>query len=389
MIRRDSEFSRSKYLKREVLNHRQLVHPHIVSLNQVLLSQNHLCMVMEFVDGQDLHTYVKKNGPLSEDTARWFFQQQILGLDYCHRMGIVNRDLKLENCLISQPDYMTKPILKLCDFGFSKMPDQQSNPKSRVGTLQYMAPEVIRSAVFSQPQAYDGYAADVWSCGTMLYAMLFRKFPFQSTKNAIQQFDKQQLQEEIFHQILEAELVIPDNISSDCQHLLTQMMDRNPNTRISVSEVMRHPWFIKGLPKGFLSFNQTSIDAQKKGQVQLTCQQDATEIENLINAAFLGFRQHSPLEVPGRASHLQMANSQQLYKLIAAYNSQQQGYACQQSRNKSCGDSQVCTVTSLVSSASAELVFKREASVKLTSRLLKKILTNNLVVEPSNDDPTN
>lgn len=108
---------------------------------------------------QDLFSYVSTRGGLSEDDARFFFQQLVMGLDYCHRMGVANRDIKLENTLLdgSRP----RPLVKLCDFGYSKHIDD-SRPKTKVGTPGYTAPEVVRAAASS---TYDGPAADVWSAG--------------------------------------------------------------------------------------------------------------------------------------------------------------------------------------------------------------------------------
>ena len=68
-----------------------------------------------------------------EDDARWFFQQLIVGLDYCHKMGVVNRDIKLENTLL---DGSPKPLVKITDFGYCKS-DKESLPKSKVGTPGY------------------------------------------------------------------------------------------------------------------------------------------------------------------------------------------------------------------------------------------------------------
>jgi serine/threonine-protein kinase SRK2 len=68
-----------------------------------------------------------------EDDARWFFQQLIVGLDYCHRMGVVNRDIKLENTLL---DASPRPLVKITDFGYCKA-SNDSLPKSKVGTPGY------------------------------------------------------------------------------------------------------------------------------------------------------------------------------------------------------------------------------------------------------------
>ena len=75
-----------------------------------------------------------------EDEARWFFQQFIIGLDYCHRMGIANRDIKLDNILLHGRD--SRPVVKICDFGYSKDEVAGSICKTACGTPEYMAPEV-------------------------------------------------------------------------------------------------------------------------------------------------------------------------------------------------------------------------------------------------------
>ena len=107
---------------------------------QVFLTENYLGIAMEYANGGDSFEYVRKKGGLHENEARWFFQQLIVALDYCHRKGVINRDVKLENTLIH---WARKPLLKICDFGYSKDMKYQSAPASRVGTPAYLAPEVL------------------------------------------------------------------------------------------------------------------------------------------------------------------------------------------------------------------------------------------------------
>ncbi|KAF3596981.1 hypothetical protein DY000_02026425 [Brassica cretica] len=104
------------------------------------------------------------------DKARFFFQQLISGVNYCHAMQICHRDLKLENTLL---DGSPAPRLKICDFGYSKSSVLHSQPKSTVGTPAYIAPEILLR------QEYDGKMADVWSCGVTLYVMLVGAYPFE------------------------------------------------------------------------------------------------------------------------------------------------------------------------------------------------------------------
>nr|CAD1838700.1 unnamed protein product [Ananas comosus var. bracteatus] len=115
---------------REIINHRSLRHPNIIRFKE----------------------------------ARYFFQQLISGVSYCHFMQICHRDLKLENTLL---DGSPAPRVKICDFGYSKSSLLQSMAKSAVGTPAYIAPEVL----FGRGE-YDGKQADVWSCGVTLYVML-------------------------------------------------------------------------------------------------------------------------------------------------------------------------------------------------------------------------
>ena len=128
---------------------------------------------MEYANGGDSFEYVRKKGGLQENEARWFFQQLIVALDYCHRKGVVNRDVKLENTLIH---WAQKPLLKICDFGYSKDEKYQSAPASRVGTPAYLAPEVILN---KKGETYNGKQADVWSCGVMLFVTLVGQYPFE------------------------------------------------------------------------------------------------------------------------------------------------------------------------------------------------------------------
>lgn len=92
----------------------------------------------------------------------------MLAVDYCHRSGVSNRDIKLDNILLDKstrgrPDW---PILKVCDWGYARTIESTSEASSKVGTLSYMAPEVL------QYRSYSTKRADIWSCGVVLYAML-------------------------------------------------------------------------------------------------------------------------------------------------------------------------------------------------------------------------
>jgi serine/threonine-protein kinase SRK2 len=237
----------TKYVEREIINHRCLVHPHIVQFKEVFLTTNHLAIAMEFASGGDMFEYVVKKNGLREDEARWFFQQLIVGLDYCHRMGVVNRDIKLENTLL---DSSPRPLVKICDFGYSKHEKFQSAPGSRVGTPAYLAPEVILT---TRGKTYDGKIADIWSCGVMLYVMLVGAYPFERPED---KHDNQKLQKMI-QRILHVDYAVPSHIrvSDDCKDLLKKVLVADPAKRITVEGIYNHPWYCKNLPPGVKEMN--------------------------------------------------------------------------------------------------------------------------------------
>ena len=110
----------TRFVESEILNHSRLRHPHIVQFREVFLSERYINIVMDFASGGSLFQYVREKQRLSEPLARWFFQQLILAVDYCHKKGVANRDIKLENTLLHVVPNLPRPLLKICDFGYSK-----------------------------------------------------------------------------------------------------------------------------------------------------------------------------------------------------------------------------------------------------------------------------
>ncbi|XP_061363525.1 serine/threonine-protein kinase SRK2I [Gastrolobium bilobum] len=221
-------------VKREIINHRSLRHPNIVRFKEVILTPTHLAIVMEYASGGELFERICNAGRFTEDEARFFFQQLISGVSYCHAMQVCHRDLKLENTLL---DGSPAPRLKICDFGYSKSSVLHSQPKSTVGTPAYIAPEVLLR------QEYDGKIADVWSCGVTLYVMLVGAYPFEDP-NEPKDFRK------TIQRILSVQYSIPDfvQISPECRHLISRIFVFDPAERITMPEIWNHEWFLKNLP---------------------------------------------------------------------------------------------------------------------------------------------
>ena len=174
MLKRGSLVDETRVL-REIMLQSTLNHIHVIKLYQILLTDSHFCIVMEYAPGGDLFRYItKKIKPLSkyqamsEKEARFIFKQILSAVDYCHRRHIAHRDLKLANILL---DDKKPPRVKICDFGLSRSYDyEHENCYTIVGTPAYMSPEVLDPK--HNPDGYDPVKADIWSSGVILYAML-------------------------------------------------------------------------------------------------------------------------------------------------------------------------------------------------------------------------
>ncbi|KAL1316294.1 hypothetical protein HN51_068513 [Arachis hypogaea] len=221
-------------VKREIINHRSLRHPNIIRFKEVILTPTHLAIVMEYASGGELFERICNAGRFTEDEARFFFQQLISGVSYCHAMQVCHRDLKLENTLL---DGTSALHLKICDFGYSKSSVLHSQPKSTVGTPAYIAPEVLLK------QEYDGKVADVWSCGVTLYVMLVGSYPFEDP-NEPKDFRK------TIQRVLSVQYSIPDfvQVSPECRHLISRIFVFDPAERITIPEILKNEWFLKNLP---------------------------------------------------------------------------------------------------------------------------------------------
>ncbi|KAI5067394.1 hypothetical protein GOP47_0017922 [Adiantum capillus-veneris] len=250
---------------REIVNHRSLLHPNIVRFKEVFLTPTHLAIVMEYAAGGELFERICRAGRFSEDEARFFFQQLISGVSYCHKMEICHRDLKLENTLL---DSSPAPRLKICDFGYSKSSVLHSQPKSTVGTPAYIAPEVLSK------KEYDGKIADVWSCGVTLYVMLVGAYPFEDPEDP-RNFRK------TIQRIVNVQWSIPDqlSISNECQNLLSQIFVGDPTQRITMPEIKMHEWFLRNLPADLTD------GAAFGSEYENECSQTVEEIHRILAEA--------------------------------------------------------------------------------------------------------
>ncbi|CAH9131321.1 unnamed protein product [Cuscuta epithymum] len=211
-------------IKREISIMKILRHPCIVKLHEVLSSQTKLYFVLEFVSGGVLFDKIVHQGRLREDEARRYFQQLIDAVAHCHSKGVYHRDLKPENLLLD-----SFGNLKVSDFGLSALPLQGVELlHTTCGTPNYVAPEVLGQ------RGYDGAAADVWSCGVILYVLLAGSLPF----------DEAQILP-LYRKLIAAEFVFPFWFTPGAISLIQKILDPNPKTRIKIEGIRKDQWFQK------------------------------------------------------------------------------------------------------------------------------------------------
>jgi serine/threonine protein kinase len=180
-------------------------------------------LLLELVEGGELFDYLVKQGKLKEMEALTFFQQIIAGLDYCHKHLICHRDLKPENLLLD-----TQKKIKIADFGMASLQVTGKMLETSCGSPHYASPEIIRGV------KYDGSAADIWSCGVILYALLTGNLPF----------DDENIRK-LLQKVKSGVYVIPDTVPRDAADLIRKMLVLNPAKRITIKEIEQHPWFTK------------------------------------------------------------------------------------------------------------------------------------------------
>ncbi|CAF3638124.1 unnamed protein product [Adineta steineri] len=211
-------------VEREIAIMKLIEHPHVLRIHDVYESRKYLYLILEHVAGGELFDYLVKKGRLTPKEARKFFRQIISALDFCHSHMICHRDLKPENLLLDD-----KMNIRVADFGMASLQVEGGFLETSCGSPHYACPEVIKG------EKYDGRKADVWSCGVILYALLVGALPFDDD-NLRQLLEK--VKKGIFH--------IPHFVPVDCQQLLRGMIEIDPNKRLTLEDVSRHPWVTQG-----------------------------------------------------------------------------------------------------------------------------------------------
>lgn len=201
----------------------------IVELKDFQWDEFYIYLIFEYCSGGELSKYIKLNKRLPESTVQHFLQQIASALKVLRSHNVAHMDLKPQNILISHPPVRSwrNVDLKIADFGLAQYLRSNDSASSMRGSPLYMAPEILLGS------SYDA-RVDLWSIGIILYECLFGKAPYSSGT---------------FHELAEKikcdkKIIIPNGIhlSQNCRDLLSRLLERNPDKRISFEDFFSHPF---------------------------------------------------------------------------------------------------------------------------------------------------
>ena len=228
---------------------KKLSHPNIVRIYEFYESKNNFYLINEYCDGGELFYYINKNA-LNEQQLSVLFYQVFSGLCYLHENNILHRDMKPENILISkkETDLLTNEEyfwIKIIDFGTAKIFQHDKNEKSIVGSVYYLAPEVLNKNYNEK--------CDTWSVGVIIYMFLTGSAPFDGKSNEeIINSIKTKIYDENDEKIKE--------YSPEIKNLIKGLLEKDINKRLSAKEALNHIWFKKfNGKKLFANFSENDI----------------------------------------------------------------------------------------------------------------------------------
>ncbi|KAI9626136.1 hypothetical protein H4Q26_015882 [Puccinia striiformis f. sp. tritici PST-130] len=221
----NDEVESTKSEKRVFLTASRERHPFLIGLHSCFQTETRIYFVMEYVSGGDLMLHIQRE-QFTPRRAKFYAAEVLLALEYFHQNGVIYRDLKLDNILLTLDGH-----IKVADYGLCKEEMWYQNTTSTFcGTPEFMAPEILLE------QRY-GRAVDWWAFGVLIYEMLLGQSPFRGDD-----------EDEIFDAILEDEPLYPIHMPRDSVSILQKLLTRDPARRLGggpndAEEIKAHPFF--------------------------------------------------------------------------------------------------------------------------------------------------
>ena len=206
-------------------------HPNIIKLYDIYENENYIYIIMEYCSGGDLLSYFEYHDyELPESKVCEIIHKLSMAIYYLHSYGIVHRDLKPENILMT--DISDTADIRLLDFGLSKIVGNEEKCTEPYGTLSFVAPEVL------QGKPYDK-SVDLWSIGIITFLLLCGYLPFDD-KHSEREIARQTIQDPVPY-----EKKIWDKYSPEAKAFVDGLLQKKPEKRYTIKEVLEHPWIKK------------------------------------------------------------------------------------------------------------------------------------------------
>ena len=228
-------------------------HPNIIQLYDVFENENYIYIIMEYCAGGDLFSYIEKRGfRLPETRAAEIIHKLSTAVYFLHEYGVVHRDLKPENILMT--DNSSNADIRLVDFGLGKIIGPGEMCTDPFGTFSYVAPEVLKEKPYS-------FKVDLFAIGIIAYLLVAGFLPF----------DHETSEKEIARQTVYEPTPFPisiwKNISNEARMFVDNLLQKNPEKRMDIKEVLQHKWLQKFNAKESISFkkrNESDLSGAQK-----------------------------------------------------------------------------------------------------------------------------
>ncbi|XGW25187.1 hypothetical protein V3C99_006530 [Haemonchus contortus] len=230
-------------LRREIEIQGHLRHPNILRLYTYFWDEKRIYLVLEYAPGGEMYKFLKKKGRFDETTAAVFMFQMADALKYCHEKKVIHRDIKPENLLIGD-----NGELKIADFGWSVHAPKQKR-QTMCGTLDYLPPEMVSGEEHREQ-------VDIWSLGVLCYEFLVGTPPFEHEDS-----------NSTYKAIRNVRYTFPAYVSSGARDLINKLLQRRPQERLSLDNVMSHEWVQFHLQKR--QENQSATKSSRRGLLTL------------------------------------------------------------------------------------------------------------------------
>ena len=206
-------------------------HPNIITLYDVIENEEKIYIIMEYCAGSDLFAYIEqRNFKLPEKRAAEIIRKLSSAVYYLHSFGIIHRDVKPENILMT--DNTENADIRLLDFGLSKIVRSGEKCTEPYGTLSYVSPEVLQDIPYDE-------RCDLWSIGVITYLLLSGVLPFDDENNIKEIARKTVYEKTPFYPSLF------QNVSKEAIDFVDKLLQKDPDKRMKMTELFEHPWMKK------------------------------------------------------------------------------------------------------------------------------------------------